>query len=255
MSIHVGNPSKFNSVKDAVREIPPSELNRPTISTVPMLSLMIHAEETFNGIVKKLGMDSYEQLILEYTAGPFDGKGQASHTDVMLLNAEQSLAIEAKWTEGMYPKVSKWKNSGKDPKNREAVLRGWYSKLIDDPDSMLDQKYDQLIYQMIHRAASAASAAKNPNMAYFLFRLGDESEGAKPQKMIDKLTNLWTALREPFPFHVVEIPMKESVGYRKIKDLPKRKDSTAEKVSEVLQGNEAIFDFLEPKLTTIGSEP
>ncbi len=253
MSIHVGNPASFSSVKEAVRDIPASELNRPTVSTIPMLSLMIHAEGQFNEIVRKIAMDEYQQLILEYKAGPFEGKGQASHTDVMLLNANQSLAIEAKWTESMYPKVSKWRKSGKDEINRNAVLRGWFSKLADSPDSMIADEYGHLIYQMVHRASSAASASDNPHMAYFLFQLDGKSKGAKPKRIAEELEKLWLALGQPFPFYSVQIPMKEASGYRQIKNLKKGTETSAV-ISEVLQGDKQIFKFLEPTITRIGED-
>lgn len=253
MSIHVGNPSEFSTVRAAVPDIPHSELNRPAVSTIPMLSFMVHAEAQFFDLIRELGMKQYDELILEYKAGPFGGKGQASHTDVMLLNKNQALAIEAKWTEGMYPTVSKWRDSGKVRKNRNEVLKGWFSKLVDNPESMVADEYGHLIYQMVHRAASAASTGKqHPSMAYFLFRLGEKSKGATPARIKKKLEVLWSVLPEPFPCYVVELPMKATAEYGKIADLKKRSDETAMRVSEVLQGEKALFKFANPVITRIG---
>src|SRR5207248_1054781 len=88
------------------------EFESATRSTVPMLDLLIHSRPVFDTIISEIGIPSQYDLHLEYTVGPFGGRGKASHTDVMLTSGTESLAIEAKWTEPMYEAIKDWPEKG-----------------------------------------------------------------------------------------------------------------------------------------------
>src|SRR5262249_6317575 len=108
MTIHFGTPSSIKTFADAMPRYGRKEFESATRSTVPMLSLLMHALDLFRDIVRGLRFPEEYDLILEYTVGPFGGRGKTSHTDVMLTSGDESLAIEAKWTEPMYPATKDW---------------------------------------------------------------------------------------------------------------------------------------------------
>jgi hypothetical protein len=55
MNLHFGNPTSIKSVADAVPLYGTKEFESATRSTVPMLSLLMHAPDLFNEIVRRLG--------------------------------------------------------------------------------------------------------------------------------------------------------------------------------------------------------
>ena len=159
-------------------------------------------------IVRSLAFPDDYDLFLEYTVRPPQGRGKASHTDVMLRSGPRSLAIEAKWTEPMYETVKKWLKAGKDPANRTAVLGGWHGLLCRHATREFQlAALDDSIYQMVHRAASAVAAGQSPCLAYFLFKPSEDDRAATTDQILGKLTQLWETLGSPatFPFHLVEV--------------------------------------------------
>src|SRR4051812_8787238 len=105
MNLHFGTPAAIKAVADAVPLYGCKEFESATRSTVPMLSLLMHAPNVFDEIVRRLGFPGSYDLFLEYMVRPPKGRGKASHTDVMLRSGTQALAVEGKWTEPMYEAV------------------------------------------------------------------------------------------------------------------------------------------------------
>jgi len=85
MILDFGNPTKIESFVDAVQKYADKEFQSPFRSTVPMLSLLHHAPKHFASIVGEIGRKSIDKVILEYQVPPKLGRGQASHTDALLL--------------------------------------------------------------------------------------------------------------------------------------------------------------------------
>jgi hypothetical protein len=245
MNLHFGTPTSIKSFADAVPLYGTKEFESATRSTVPMLSLLMHAPDLFNEIVRRLDYPYNYDLFLEYTVRPPKGRGKASHTDVMLKSGSHALAIEGKWTEPMYETVAHWLKDGKDQVNRTLVLEGWLSLLQRRTTKPLRAgDFHPSIYQMVHRAASAATAAV-PTLAYFLFKLSQDDRAAKPDEIFDKLADLWDRLGSPanFPFHVVEIEAKSLDAYEPLRLLPKGDEATSEAVCVALQDSRPLFDF------------
>src|SRR5438046_1368623 len=107
MNLHFGTPAAIKSVAEAVPLYGGKEFESATRSTVPMLTLLMHATDLFDEIVRRLGFPGDYDLFLEYTVRPPKGRGKASHTDVMLKSGNHALAIEGKWTEPMYETVAR----------------------------------------------------------------------------------------------------------------------------------------------------
>jgi hypothetical protein len=245
MNIHFGTPNLIKAIADAVALYGEREFESARRSTVPMLALLAHAPGDFKKIVCQLGFPSEFDLFLEYTVRPPKGRGKASHSDVMLKSGAHALAIEAKWTEPMYQTVAKWLKAGKDQANRMAVLEGWLSLLQQRTAKPLQAgDFHPAIYQMVHRAASAATA-EMPGLAYFLFKPSPDDRAADPDDVHKKLTDLWDRLGKPstFPFHVVEIETKPLDAYEPLGLLPKGDEATAEAVCAALQDSKPLFDF------------
>ena len=130
MRIHFGTPKALETIKDAVSLYSKSEFASPTRSTIPLLTLLMHAPGTFREILSKIHFPDEYNVTLEATVGPFGGRGTASHTDAMLTAGQDALAIEAKWTEPMYPTVRNWPKKGvTKTANQSAVLQGWLEVL------------------------------------------------------------------------------------------------------------------------------
>ena len=103
------------------------------------------------------------------------------------------------------------------------------------------------IYQMIHRAASATEAGRNPSVAYFCFKMKSLPKVAKIEKVVKQLTELWNLLGQPstFPFFVVEIEIKATEVYEKMQREAKTKSmkELPESVISALQGKQPLFEF------------
>jgi len=255
VNVHFGNPNPISGVADAISLYGSKEFASPTRSTVPMLSLLLRSSDVFYDIVKQLGMPSGYELYLEYKVKPPKGRGTASHTDVMLTAGTSSLAIEAKWTEPMYAPVSKWLKSGKDSSNREQVLDGWLSLLEGPAKTALElSDFDDSIYQMVHRAASAAAAGVSPRLTYFLFEPSGDEKTESAGDVYNQLEALWKLLRSPvgFPFSVVEITTRPTDAFDAIKHLPKNEQSTSDTVVAALLSETPLFDFSEFKIRRVG---
>ncbi|MHC2069764.1 DUF6946 family protein [Bremerella sp. T1] len=254
MSIHFGNPSLFSTFKEIVPLYSTKEFQSPTRSTIPMLSMLVHQQETFTGIIEELGMPIESDIYLEYTVRQDLGKGNASHTDVMVKSSDETLAIEAKWTEPMYDTVRQWIPKGKDEANRRLVLDGWLQLLQQRVEKELKPAdFESSIYQMVHRAASAAAAGENPRLAYFIFKPSPTPRAATADAIKQQLELLWSALGSPsnFPFYVIEITVTEEEAYQPLKALPKNEE-TSEAVSAALQGDSPLFGFEASEPAKIG---
>jgi len=244
MTIHFGTPKSITTVADALPLYGRDEFASATRSTVPLLSLLIHAPDLFAQIVRELGFPADHNLFLEYTVGPFGGRGKPSHTDVMLKAGNHALAIEAKWTESMYPTVQKWLGEGSE--NKQKVRDGWIARL----GQTYSTPFDSVIYQMLHRAASAAHTGTKPQLAYFLFKPSVQKSGPTSAITVE-LERLWNLLGDKkFPFDVVEIGLQPLPAFEA---LPKDNgDDTAEAVCAALQGTDPLFRFGPVTIQRIG---
>lgn len=258
MNIHFGIPNTIKTIADALPLYGSKEFESPTRSTIPMLALLKDDLDLFRKIVSQLEFPSDYDLFLEYTVGPFRGRGKASHTDVMLKGGKDSLAIEGKWTEPMYADVKDWPKKGatKTP-NQKAVLEGWLNELGKQVGTSFDMShFDNVTYQMIHRAASAAFTGERPRLAYFLFKPSPDPKSATPDDILVKLKDLWTLLGNPtsFPFYVVEIDIKPLETYEQLRLLVKGEEATSESICAALQDSKPLFQFGDHRIRQVGQE-
>jgi hypothetical protein len=137
------------------------------------------------------------------------------------------------------------------------VLEGWLSLLQQRATKPLHAgDFDAVIYQMLHRAASAAATGEEPSMAYFLFKPSPDQRAASPNEIFGKLGDLWDRLGKPekFPFYLVEIKTEAMNAYEPLRLLPKAEESTSEAVSAALQDSQPLFSFEIADCRKVGSQ-
>jgi hypothetical protein len=177
---------------------------------------------------------------LEFQVRSPQGKGNPSHTDLMMLTREHAVAVEAKWTEPRYQTVSKWLSS----QNRREVLDGWLSLIR--PFALKPLTSDDVasaVYQMVHRAASACRGGRVPKLVYLQFTPLPDG-GAQKSTLIEDLACLHAAIGAPagFPFWLVEVSLEQTDAFETLRLLPKGSASTANAVIEALR-NGPLFRF------------
>jgi len=229
------------------------EFQSPTRSTVPLLSWLKHEQPMVSSLLRDMSMPADCTLHLEYKVKPPKGSGKASHTDLMVISGNSSLAVEAKWTEPRYEMIGEWLKKGTNPLNRRDVLTGWLNLLQKHAECTLHaEDFACAVYQMVHRAASACAVASNPKLAYLLFKPSLDPRTANMRTIHDDLTHLWSLLGNPqgFPFYVVEVLLSPMAAFDAIASLPKGNEATGEDVRGALC-NEQLFVFSEYELRTI----
>ncbi|EIC22872.1 DUF6946 family protein [Thiorhodovibrio frisius] len=238
-----------------------SEFNSPTRSTVPLLDALRQEQPPVFlwELLKASGLNpEATDLHLEYQVKPSRGRGQASHTDLMAIEAapaNRALAVEAKWTEPRYETVSKWLGGGTAPENRRLVLRGWLDQIESHAaGTIATDDCGELIYQMVHRAASAVSASGpggHPAMAYLVFHDGDAGHLDDCRSDLCRLRSAIGKV-EGFPFFLVFVPLHETDAFCKVKDLKKGDAETGRAVRQSLaQGSLPLFRFGKPHIERI----
>lgn len=118
-----------------------------------------------------------------------------SMTDLMIryndgcVVSEKQIAIEGKFTEDLYETIEDWKKSKYANSNKEDVLKAWYSYIKDYCDfaeSSKDKINKNVVYQFLHRAASACYRTKNPFLVYQLFYDAFDNKSVEHQLNVAK---------------------------------------------------------------------
>lgn len=217
-----------------------SEFESPTRSTVSLFSLLKHGGEVWNRIA-----GIFAEAHVEFCVDPPLGTGRPSHTDLMLINGERSLALEAKWTEPRYSTVQEWLNQGSNAQNRRAVMTGWLQWLQSQGTKPLElEAFRGAVYQMVHRAASACAVGKKPALADLRFSPWPDGSNPDCEQLPADLRHLHGLLGSPegFPFRLIEVLIKPTRSFAAIASLPKGRKETAAAVKQALRGD-ALFEF------------
>lgn len=244
---------QLSSIDEALGCYPQDEFASPTRSTVALVSLLKHGESLWNRITESLGTaDDSCEVHLEYQVKSPRGRGKPSHTDIMLIQGNRSVAIECKWTEPRYETVANWLTQGESPANRREVMSGWLSLLQPYAHNKLQlDQFSEAVYQTVHRAASACVAGRIPALAYIQFR--PLPNGAEVHSTLrGDLDHLYTLLGAPeqFPSWRVEVTLKPTEGFEHIRNLTKGLPATAQAVRKALCDG-ALFKFEDFRLHPI----
>ena len=243
----------IKDISEALLLYPKREFYSPTRSTVPLLSLLKDGNRAFDKVLRELKMDVGSDLHLEYTVKSPMGKGKASYTDLMVRETRKTLAIEAKWTEPRYETVAKWRKKGKSPENKERVLKGWLQLIQPHAQRNLDlNDFSDAVYQMVHRAASACFNSEQPRLAYLHFIPDPSGKGATSKQYQSDLEHLRLLLGNPsdFQFYLVDLEIRPTEVFERIKDLPKGSAKTAIAVRNAFDDG-ALFEFANCHLQVI----
>lgn len=223
-----------------------ASLASPWRSTVPLLDGLRQGEGGWLfDLLKSRGFPKTARIALEYRVPPPLGRGVASHTDAMVTDKCLTLALEAKWTEPRYPTAKLWRSGGNAPANRWEVLRGWLDLLEKfGPRKLRPEDFDDVVYQMIHRAASACAVAERcspsdgkAEVAYLLFnRVSDEGRTARTESCLADLSAFHALLGSPnrLSFSVIEVTFEPTPAFSALADLPKGRAETGKAVRQAL---------------------
>lgn len=150
------------------------DLHSITRSTVPLLAWWrdYASEQLLPGVDLSSAVARFEYAVAARCAacGERAGKGKVSMTDVMVTHDARAVAIEGKYTEPRYDTVEVWRARGKDRDNRDRVRDHWCHVIEDFTGAEIDRaKVGGLVYQTLHRTASACSAAPRGGVAHVMY--------------------------------------------------------------------------------------
>jgi len=233
-------------------------LQSPWRSTVPLLSLVEHSRQQWSALLESWGAPADSPVHFEYcVASPKPG-GNPSQTDALLMSESKVWAIEAKWTEPRYETVSmrlrKPESDGADPR---VTVNGWLKHLQPFASGRLQlDDFGDIVYQVLHRAASACAVATangtQPQLIYLHFHPSPLKNSATTDQYISDLSALHAFLGRPAEseFSVVEMPLHPTTAFESIKNLDKRSRATSARVSEALRHG-PLFAFGDPTTTRV----
>lgn len=204
MNFYYGKPNDHSWRSIAEQFAHSGSFHTEKTSSLPLLQFW-RDEVNVESLIKacpdsiKAILNSNPRLCFEYPVPAQNGKGKSSMTDLMILGDKGVVAVEAKYTEcrkPYSPKISTWlKTNGKIDKNKQDVLEGWleyikkFGALTDEKIIAQDKVVQkQIPYQLLHRIASACTAAKPGGEAYVLYHLfWDSTTHEKMRKFADSL--------------------------------------------------------------------
>jgi hypothetical protein len=249
MQVHIGCPTTLNTFRDLVNALPDTEFPHLGRSTVPLLAWWNYASG-LSTLADAIGLSLDDgEAWFEYPVSPScrtcGGRGKSSFTDLMLRLRQNVLAIEAKHNESLYETVAKW--LGEPPsENKQRVLRHWVQCCIDpavDP-----AQCNHLVYQMVHRTASACHAARHgetPHVVHLLFGSAHVKEYVQAVASLAKAVDSSRRIR----FLVVNVPLDNGPEFDAVADEHRRLGADA--IREALVESRQIFAFGEPQVTFV----
>jgi hypothetical protein len=166
MNWYFNNGKKLNDFNELYVMYNEKEFNSPKRSTLYLLSFV--QSELFINLLKRLDLNiECINNYFEYDVISPKGKGNSSFTDLMIIDNNKSIAIEAKYTEPEYEKINEWLNS----ENRKLVLNGWLEIINRKINlNIVIENIKNITYQMVHRLASACyNYDKISEMIYLYF--------------------------------------------------------------------------------------
>lgn len=249
-----------------VRKFGPNAFASPYRSTVPLVSLACGEWPLLERIAAACGCTTASAAHFECSVSPPGVEGNPSQADLLIRSSARTLAIEAKWTEPRYETVLQRfkrrviKLADGDPEEEEhqrehqrAIIESWLGLLAPHANAPLGlEKVENVVYQMLHRAASACAAGSNPALAYVYFEPAPGGSAATADRYRADLRHLRGILGKPatFPFYLVTVPLMPTPMFAGIGTLPKGKEATDRKVREAI-GEGGLFRFGQPRIEEI----
>jgi hypothetical protein len=229
----------------------PFDIESPSRSTVPFLAYWSDPQSQVSKYSSALGFTVQQEatLTFEYTVEPSNGKGNASHTDLMITAPDLALGTEAKYKEPKYSLVSSW--LGDPPSdNRKLVLESWLEMVNLNAGCQLTiQQVKNITYQLIHRTASVCNIkAKTRAVVYHYFDPVDSHS----KYYENQLRNLASLIAAP---HVVQFflcttTIFKSEPYAQMQQewLPNKGQDFSDRVRKLLRERN-VATFGQPLIT------
>jgi hypothetical protein len=246
------NKTPIDSVDSLLSNFKGKALRSPMRSTVPLLNMALHAESHLASVVGRCGAEPESELRFEYEASSGSGSSRPSQTDLMVLGDSRAVAVEAKWTESPYESVARrllrrTKLRKEDPtaealaldrEHQEAEVRAWLAIL--QPlafESLTTARMAGIVYQMIHRAASAVATGLSPSLVYLHFDDAETQFGASSKIYKADLARLYQRLGRPasFRFYLATQPIERTAIFQTIEGLSRTLSSTSAAVCEAIK--------------------
>jgi hypothetical protein len=171
---------------------------------------------------------------------------RASETDLMLTAPQLAIALEAKWSEPRYKTVQEWR---KRISRWRAALEHWLQYLQPFADTPSPDVTDHLVYQMIHRCASACATAGALGTAVLLYQVFEDGEHDTSFYTTD-LRELTSALKPKANLHIASqtVQIRKTLEYARVeKSLPDSAQERRRIIREAVK-HKVLFDFGESRL-------
>lgn len=157
-----------------------------------------------NQLLRRIGWSAQEfdnsKKIFEFPVKPrinnqYVKKARPSMTDLMIryneLNgfSDKQIAVEGKFTEDLYETIEEWKKAKNPYSNKGDVLKAWYSYIenyCDFSDSAKENINKHVVYQFLHRTASACYQTEKPVLLYHLFYDAFDKKSVEHQLKVAK---------------------------------------------------------------------
>lgn len=221
---------------DLVSRIRPRDLTL-TRSTVPLLAYWLQTEGRLAEVLRLVfGAGPVEpgKFLAERSVRSGVRRSAPSQSDLFYEDPLVGLAIEGKWTEGRYPTVEKWLRRGRDRRHRERVLEAWCAMIRPfTADGYLEpEAVRPVVYQMLHRTASACSRGRqSAGVVFQHFRM----DGVAHTPLGDDIALLSAALRPSERLRIVHqtIDIQPTPAYIQLRD--RAPDLGPERIAEGLR--------------------
>jgi hypothetical protein len=250
MRLLYGAHSEPVSFAELLARMPDKEFKNTTRSTLPLLAWWSQKGNVAN-LGRRLGVPDLEsgEANFEYPVSPAcdvcGSKGKASFSDVLVTADQDVVAVEAKCYEPLYGTVGKWLRSASDG-NRERVMRHWLACCIRTPIG-IDACQD-LVYQMVHRTASAclvgSSTSRFPHVVHLLFGSGHVDKYRRATSALSAVLGLARMVK----LTVVRVPTER----RAIADLDHvALEARPGALRNALMNRQDLFEFHPPEVVAM----
>jgi hypothetical protein len=168
-----------------------------------LLSLVEHGQQQWRELLHSWGAPEDSAVRFEYRVDSPKAGGNPSQTDALLISSFAVWAVEAKWTEPQYETVAKrlrrLEADGADPRT---TLKGWLRHLnLFAARPLHVEDATGVVYQVLHRAASACAVAATldckPQLIYLHFHPSLVRSSATTVQYISDLGHLHSVLGSP----------------------------------------------------------
>ncbi len=227
------------SFEAMVKGLSRSDLPKPTRSTVPFLCYWKGYPKRLPQLCGKLNVRMTDEAVLsfEHRVPSLNSRATPSHTDLMVITPDAAIAIEGKWTEGMYDVVNKWIAKGDYPNSRRRVVKHWLKLIQPFTKTVLSVETlpkDAVVYQLLHRTASACAVAGKTKNAIVLYQVFSDGQGKHPDylKMFQPLTEYLKA-GDMLSFKFMESQMEPAAAFGDL--LKKCQQKSAEDSAAIIQ--------------------